>query len=45
LKQLLNDRYALEYFLTYDDYEDAQPFLVNTTGSKLGLMFRFNWLF
>jgi hypothetical protein len=45
LKQLLGESYALEYNVTYDDYDDAQPFLVNTSGSKLGLMFRFNWLF
>lgn len=45
LKQLLSSQYALEYNITYDDYIDAAPFLVNTTGSKLGLVFRFNWLF
>lgn len=42
---MLGESYALEYNVTYDDYDDAQPFLVNTSGSKLGLMFRFNWLF
>ena len=45
LKQLLHDRYALEYNITYDDYNDEQPYLVNTTGSKFGLMLRFDWLF
>jgi hypothetical protein len=36
---------VFEYALTYDDYDDGEPYLADTSGKKLGLLFRANWLF
>ena len=45
LKQLMAQRYALEAALTYQDYNDYQPYLVDTTGSRFGVLTRINFLF
>lgn len=45
VKQLFSDDYVLEYALTYDDWDDKQPYIVDSTGSRLGMLLRFNWLF
>ena len=45
LKQLLAQRFILETALTYQDYNDNQPYLVDTTGSRFGVLTRINFLF
>jgi len=45
-QQLFADSWVVDYALTYDDFNDYQRYLfVDTTGSKMGMLFRINYLF
>jgi hypothetical protein len=41
----LRKQFLIDYALTYQDYKDNQPYLVNTTGKSLGFLLRANWIF
>jgi hypothetical protein len=46
IQQLIANDWVFDYALTYDDYDDYQRYLfVDTTGRKLGMLFRINYLF
>jgi hypothetical protein len=45
IRQLIADRYVMEYALTYQDYSDYRVYLTDNTGSRFGMLLRFNWLF
>jgi hypothetical protein len=45
LQHLVGKHMVMDYALTYQDFRDSQAYLVDTTGTNLGLMVRANWLF
>ena len=44
-KQLFTQSLVFEYNITWNDYDDRQPYIVDTTGSKFGMLARLNWVF
>lgn len=44
-KQLFTQNFVFEYYITYNDYDDKQPYIVDTTGSKFGMLARLNLIF
>ncbi len=44
-KQLFTQSFVFEYNITWNDYNDNQPYIVDTTGSKFGMLARLNWVF
>ncbi len=45
LRHLIARRLVMQYAVNYQDYRDRQPFLVDNTGSRLGVLLRANWIF
>ncbi len=45
LRHLVARKMLLEYALNYQDYDDRRPYLVDASGSRLGVLVRANWLF
>ncbi len=45
VRQMLRQQFIMEYAMTYQNYQDKQPYLVDMTGKNLGFILRLNWLF
>jgi hypothetical protein len=45
MRQMLGGQVMLEYALTYQNYKDIQPYLVDKTGKNLGFVLRLHRLF
>ncbi|NWG14005.1 MAG: hypothetical protein HXY20_10775 [Acidobacteria bacterium] len=45
LRQSIRGRFLFDYALTYQDYRDSQPYLVDATGKNWGFLLRMNYLF
>jgi hypothetical protein len=45
LRQTLRNRFLMDYAVTYQDYNDNQPYLFDTTGKNWGFVIRANWMF
>lgn len=45
MRQILRPSLIMNYALSYDDYNDRQPYLFDTTGRNLGFVVRANWEF
>jgi len=44
LRQVLANRFLLDFALSYDNYRDSQPYLVDYTGKSWGFRLGLNWM-
>jgi len=45
LRQVFADRFLFDFALSYDNFRDEQPYLVDNTGKMWGFKLGLNWIF